>query len=88
MQTEMEPTERRLHRCLEVVKFVGCIDFELLAYFFQRAVALKTIIVDCRHPSLEPWHEFKENESLMELRNHASVLKLQVPSKIEVVISP
>ncbi|KAI8533154.1 hypothetical protein RHMOL_Rhmol11G0274500 [Rhododendron molle] len=88
MQTEMEPTERRLHRCLEVVKFVGCIDFELLAYFFQRAVALKTIIVDCRHPSLEPWHEFKENESSTELRNHASVLKVQVPSKIEVVISP
>ncbi|KAF7138883.1 hypothetical protein RHSIM_Rhsim07G0191400 [Rhododendron simsii] len=91
-QVRIKPTQRRLHRCLEVVKFVGNIDFELLVYFFQHAVPLKTIIVDRRHPSLEPWQEFEEDESSMELRNHGWALEVQLtpipPKKIELVICP
>lgn len=87
-QIQTKPTERRLHRCLEVVKFVGNIDSELLVYFFQHAVALKTIIVDCRPLVLEPWQEFEEDKNSMELRNHALELKAQLFPKIDVVIRP
>ncbi|KAI8553100.1 hypothetical protein RHMOL_Rhmol06G0319000 [Rhododendron molle] len=87
-EIETEPTEHHLHRCLEVVKFVGNMDFKLLAYFFEHIMVLKTIIVDCRHPSLEPWQEFKENDSSMVLRNHALDLKRQLPPTIEVLICP
>ncbi|KAI8548135.1 hypothetical protein RHMOL_Rhmol07G0248800 [Rhododendron molle] len=76
-------TERRL-KCLEVVTFVGNIDFKLLDYFWQHAVPLKTIIVDCRPPSLEQWQEFEENESSMELRK----LKGQLPPQVKLVICP
>ncbi|KAH7845936.1 hypothetical protein Vadar_007672 [Vaccinium darrowii] len=87
-QIQCKPTKRLLHRCLEVVKFVGSIDSELLVYFFQHAVALKTIIVDCRPLGLEPWQEFEEDKNSMELRNHALELKAQLFPKIEVVIRP
>ncbi|KAH7846293.1 hypothetical protein Vadar_012236 [Vaccinium darrowii] len=87
-QIQTKPTERRLHRCLEVVKFVGNIDSELLVYFFQHAVALKTIIVDCRPLGLEPWQEFEEDKNSMELRNHALELKAQLFPKIDAVIRP
>lgn len=76
-------TERRL-KCLEVVTFVGNIDFKLLDYFCQHAVPLKTIIVDCRPPSLEQWQEFEENESSMELRK----LKGRLPPQVKLVICP
>ncbi|XP_058226177.1 F-box protein At4g09920-like [Rhododendron vialii] len=83
LQIQSRHTERRL-KCLEVVTFVGNIDFELLVYFCQHAVPLKTIIVDCRPPSLEQWQEFEENESSMELRN----LKGQLPPQVKLVICP
>ncbi|KAH7846285.1 hypothetical protein Vadar_012170 [Vaccinium darrowii] len=84
-QIQNRTTESRLHRCLEVVTFVGNIDFELLHCALQHAGGLRTIIVDCRPPSLEPWQEFKENDSSMELRNHALNLKRQLPSQVDVV---
>lgn len=77
-----------LHKCLQVVEFIGNIDFELGMYFIQNAIALEKIIVDCRPPFLPPTVVFIENERSNELRKRALKLKGEVPDGVEFVMLP
>lgn len=77
-----------LHKCLQVVEFIGNIDFELGMYFIQNAIALEKIIVDCRPPFLPPAVVFIENERSNELRKRALELKREVPDGVELVMLP
>ncbi|CAK9148491.1 unnamed protein product [Ilex paraguariensis] len=77
-----------LHKCLEVVDFVGNIDIELAKYFIENAIALQKIIVDCRGPLFREWTEFKETKWAKESRMLALELKRELPQGVELVIHP
>ncbi|KAL6989972.1 hypothetical protein U1Q18_015724 [Sarracenia purpurea var. burkii] len=86
------PTEnlRRKHKHLEVVEFVGSIDFELAMYFVQNTAILEKIIIDCRPGYLGPWARegLKEDESSMGLRKHALDLKKKLPLGVQLIVCP